>query len=42
MLHRLDRFDFAGIISVCPYYNRPSQECQLDRAMINRGMLVAD
>jgi len=26
MLHRLDRFEFAGIVSVCPYYNRPSQE----------------
>ena len=26
LLHRLDRYDFAGIVSVCPYYNRPSQE----------------
>jgi len=26
MLRRLDRFDFAGIVSVCPYYNRPSQD----------------
>jgi 4-hydroxy-tetrahydrodipicolinate synthase len=26
MLHRLSRFDFGGIISVCPYYNRPSQD----------------
>jgi hypothetical protein len=26
MLRRLDRFDFPGIISVCPYYNRPSQD----------------
>ena len=25
-LRRLDRYDFAGIVSVCPYYNRPSQE----------------
>ena len=25
-LRRLDRFDFAGIVSVCPYYNRPSQD----------------
>src|SRR3981189_3572952 len=23
---RLDRFAFAGIVSVCPYYNRPSQD----------------
>jgi len=25
-IRRLDRFDFAGIVSVCPYYNRPSQD----------------
>src|SRR5262249_21219880 len=25
-LRRLDRYDFAGIVSVCPYYNRPSQD----------------
>lgn len=25
-LKRLKRFDFAGIVSVCPYYNRPSQD----------------
>ena len=25
-LRRLDRHDFAGVISVCPYYNRPSQD----------------
>jgi 4-hydroxy-tetrahydrodipicolinate synthase len=25
-LRRLDHFDFAGIVSVCPYYNRPSQD----------------
>ena len=25
-LTRLERFDFAGIVSVCPYYNRPSQD----------------
>jgi 4-hydroxy-tetrahydrodipicolinate synthase len=25
-LLRLDRYDFAGIVSVCPYYNRPSQD----------------
>jgi 4-hydroxy-tetrahydrodipicolinate synthase len=25
-LKRLERFDFAGIVSVCPYYNRPSQD----------------
>src|SRR5262245_15440873 len=25
-LQRLQRFDFAGIVSVCPYYNRPSQD----------------
>src|ERR1700682_2820749 len=25
-LGRLDRFAFDGIVSVCPYYNRPSQD----------------
>ncbi len=25
-LARLDRFAFEGIVSVCPYYNRPSQD----------------
>jgi 4-hydroxy-tetrahydrodipicolinate synthase len=25
-LHRLERFAFDGIVSVCPYYNRPSQD----------------
>jgi len=25
-LRRLERFAFDGIVSVCPYYNRPSQE----------------
>jgi 4-hydroxy-tetrahydrodipicolinate synthase len=25
-IRRLDRYDFAGIVSVCPYYNRPSQD----------------
>jgi 4-hydroxy-tetrahydrodipicolinate synthase len=25
-LRRLDRFAFEGIVSVCPYYNRPSQD----------------
>ena len=25
-LRRLDRFAFDGIVSVCPYYNRPSQD----------------
>jgi 4-hydroxy-tetrahydrodipicolinate synthase len=25
-LRRLDRYDFTGIVSVCPYYNRPSQD----------------
>ena len=25
-LRRLERFAFAGIVSVCPYYNRPSQD----------------
>src|SRR5258708_40084912 len=25
-LKRLDRYDFPGIVSVCPYYNRPSQD----------------
>ena len=25
-LRRLDRHDFAGIVSVCPYYNRPPQD----------------
>jgi 4-hydroxy-tetrahydrodipicolinate synthase len=26
MLRRLDHYDFAGIVSVCPYYNRPGQD----------------
>ncbi|HKO09634.1 MAG TPA: dihydrodipicolinate synthase family protein, partial [Alphaproteobacteria bacterium] len=26
MLKRLERYAFSGIVSVCPYYNRPSQE----------------
>jgi 4-hydroxy-tetrahydrodipicolinate synthase len=26
MLRRFERFDFPGIVSVCPYYNRPSQD----------------
>jgi len=26
LLRRLDRYDFAGIVSVCPYYNRPGQD----------------
>ena len=26
VLHRLERFAFAGIVSVCPYYNRPGQD----------------
>jgi 4-hydroxy-tetrahydrodipicolinate synthase len=25
-LKRMERYDFAGIISVCPYYNRPGQD----------------
>lgn len=25
-LRRLERFEFEGIVSVCPYYNRPSQD----------------
>jgi 4-hydroxy-tetrahydrodipicolinate synthase len=25
-LRRLDRYDFPGIVSVCPYYNRPNQD----------------
>jgi 4-hydroxy-tetrahydrodipicolinate synthase len=25
-LRLLDRYDFTGIVSVCPYYNRPSQD----------------
>jgi 4-hydroxy-tetrahydrodipicolinate synthase len=25
-VERLSRFEFAGIVSVCPYYNRPSQD----------------
>jgi 4-hydroxy-tetrahydrodipicolinate synthase len=24
-IRRLDRFEFSGIVSVCPYYNRPTQ-----------------
>jgi len=26
MLKRLERYAFAGIVSVCPYYNRPGQD----------------
>jgi 4-hydroxy-tetrahydrodipicolinate synthase len=26
LLNRLDRYDFPGIVSVCPFYNRPSQD----------------
>jgi 4-hydroxy-tetrahydrodipicolinate synthase len=26
LLKRLDRYDFPGIVSVCPYYNRPTQD----------------
>jgi 4-hydroxy-tetrahydrodipicolinate synthase len=26
LMHRLERHDFAGIVSVCPYYNRPGQD----------------
>jgi 4-hydroxy-tetrahydrodipicolinate synthase len=25
-IKRLERYDFAGIVSVCPYYNRPGQD----------------
>jgi 4-hydroxy-tetrahydrodipicolinate synthase len=25
MIRRLERYDFEGILSVCPYYNRPSE-----------------
>src|SRR5262249_15246615 len=25
-IRRLERYDFCGIVSVCPYYNRPTQE----------------
>jgi 4-hydroxy-tetrahydrodipicolinate synthase len=25
-IRRLERYDFPGIVSVCPYYNRPTQE----------------
>ncbi len=25
LLHRLERYRFTGILSVCPYYNRPSE-----------------
>lgn len=25
-IKRLERYDFPGIVSVCPYYNRPTQE----------------
>jgi 4-hydroxy-tetrahydrodipicolinate synthase len=24
-IRRLDRFEFSGVVSVCPYYNRPTQ-----------------
>ena len=26
LVQRLERYDFPGIVSVCPYYNRPSQD----------------
>jgi 4-hydroxy-tetrahydrodipicolinate synthase len=26
LMHRLERYDFAGTVSVCPYYNRPGQD----------------
>jgi 4-hydroxy-tetrahydrodipicolinate synthase len=26
LLDRLDHYDFPGIVSVCPYYNRPTQD----------------
>ena len=26
LLHRLARYDFPGIVSVCPYYNPPTQD----------------
>jgi 4-hydroxy-tetrahydrodipicolinate synthase len=26
LMKRLDRYDFPGIVSVCPYYNRPGQD----------------
>jgi 4-hydroxy-tetrahydrodipicolinate synthase len=29
-LARLERYPFAGIVSVCPYYNRPSQDGLLE------------
>ena len=28
-IQRLDRLDFAGIVSVCPYYSRPTQDGML-------------
>jgi 4-hydroxy-tetrahydrodipicolinate synthase len=26
LMQRLDRYDYPGIVSVCPYYNRPGQD----------------
>jgi 4-hydroxy-tetrahydrodipicolinate synthase len=26
LMKRLDRYDYPGIVSVCPYYNRPTQD----------------
>src|ERR1700691_5017878 len=26
LMKRLERYDFPGIVSVCPYYNRPGQD----------------
>jgi 4-hydroxy-tetrahydrodipicolinate synthase len=26
LMNRLDHYDFPGIVSVCPYYNRPTQD----------------
>jgi 4-hydroxy-tetrahydrodipicolinate synthase len=45
MIRRLERYKFQGILSVCPYYNRPSEEgirahfCELAKST-DRSILI--